>query len=90
MRQTRNACVLLAAVAGIVCAPSLIVGIIMGVQLAKVDSQLSNLNGSSTSSNCMSQGGTNPDCWPAREVNMAEQAADDLPYQSGSSMPAGP
>ena len=35
-------------------------GIIVGVQTAKVANELS--NGGTTSSNCVSQGGTNPNC----------------------------
>ena len=62
MRQTRNAAVFIAVVAGVVCALSLIGAIIMGVQLGKVNAQLSNLSGNTASSNCMSQGGTDPSC----------------------------
>ncbi len=61
-RQTKSAVVFIAWVVGVVCAVSLILGIIAGVQLAKVNRQLSNLGGASTDSNCMSQGGTDPSC----------------------------
>ena len=63
MRQTRTAVVFIAVVVGVVCVLSLIGAIVMGVQLAKVNTQLSNLSGNTTpSSNCMSQGGTDPSC----------------------------
>lgn len=63
MRQTRTAVVFIAVVVGIVCVLSLVGAIVMGVQLAKVNTQLSNLSGNNTSSsNCLSQGGTNPSC----------------------------
>lgn len=62
MRETRNAVVFIAWVVGIVCVISLILGIVAGVQLAKVNSQLSNLGGGTSSSNCMSHGGTDPSC----------------------------
>jgi hypothetical protein len=59
-RQTRAAVTFIAWVVAIVCAISLILGIVAAAQLSKLNSQL---NGSgSTSSNCMSQGGTNPSC----------------------------
>jgi hypothetical protein len=49
-------------VVGIVAALSLIAAIVVGTQLAKVNRQLGNLSGSSNSSNCLSQGGTDPSC----------------------------
>lgn len=59
-RQTRNAVTFIAWVVAIVCATSLILGLVAAVQLSKLSSAL---NGSgSTSSNCMSQGGTDPSC----------------------------
>jgi hypothetical protein len=61
LRETRNAAVFIAVVVGIVAMLSLIAVIVVGVQLGKVDKQLTNLNGSATS-NCMSQGGTDPTC----------------------------
>jgi hypothetical protein len=52
--------VFIAWIIGIGVAASLILGIIVGVQTAKVANELS--NGGTTSSNCASQGGTNPNC----------------------------
>jgi hypothetical protein len=59
-RQTRNSAVFIAVLAGIAAVVILIGVIIVGVQLRS----LSNIvNGTSTSgSNCLSQGGTNPYC----------------------------
>jgi hypothetical protein len=57
-RQTRSATMFIAWIVGIGVTISLILGIIVGVQTAKVANELSN-NGTS---NCLSQGGTNPDC----------------------------
>lgn len=62
MRQTRNAVVFIAVIVGIVCALSLIGAIVVGSQLSKMNSQLSQLGGGSTSSNCYSQGGTDLSC----------------------------
>lgn len=62
MRQTRNAVVFVAVIVGIVCALSLIGAIVVGSQLSKMNSQLSQLGGGSTSSNCYSQGGTDLSC----------------------------
>ena len=59
VRQTRTATMFIAWVIGIGVAISLILGIIVGVQTAKVANEL---NGNSISSNCLSQGGSNPDC----------------------------
>jgi hypothetical protein len=58
-RQTRSATVFIAWMIGIGVAISLILGIIVGIQTDRVANELSN-NGSS--SNCQSQGGTNPNC----------------------------
>ena len=59
-RQTRNAAVFIAVLAGIAAATTLIGVIIMGVELHSLSNTV---NGSSTSgSNCTSQGGTNPNC----------------------------
>ena len=62
MRETRNAVVFIAWVVGLAAVISLIVGIVVAVQISKVNSQLSNLGGGTTSSNCMSQGGSDPSC----------------------------
>lgn len=62
IRHTRNATVFIAVVVGIACALSLIGAIVIGTQLSKVNSQLSQLGGGSTSSNCYSQGGTDLSC----------------------------
>jgi t-SNARE complex subunit (syntaxin) len=59
-RQTRSATLFIAWIIGIGVAISLILGIIVGVQTAKVANELN--NGGTSSSNCVSQGGTNPDC----------------------------
>jgi hypothetical protein len=60
-RQTHSATVFIAWIIGIGVAISLILGIIVGVQTAKVASEL-NTSGGGTSSNCLSQGGTDPAC----------------------------
>jgi hypothetical protein len=57
-RQTRSATVFIAWIIGIGVVISLILGIIVGVQTAKVANELSN----GGTSNCQSQGGTNPNC----------------------------
>jgi len=62
LRETRNAVTFIAVVVGIVAALSLIAAIVVGTQLAKVNRQLGNLNGSVSSSNCYSQGGTDMSC----------------------------
>jgi hypothetical protein len=62
MRGTRNAVMFIAVVVGVIAALGLVGAIVVGVQLAKVNAQLGNLSGSGTSSNCLSQGGTDPDC----------------------------
>ena len=58
LRQTRNAAVFVAVAVGVVLALNLIVGIYVGTQLRKLNSAV---NGGG-SSNCMSQGGTDPTC----------------------------
>lgn len=59
-RQTGSATVFIAWIIGVGVVISLILGIIVGVQTAKVANELN--NGGTTSSNCLSQGGTNPNC----------------------------
>jgi hypothetical protein len=59
-RQTRNATVFIAWIVGIGVVATLIMGIIVGVQTAKVANELNSSNG--TSSDCLSQGGTDPSC----------------------------
>ena len=54
-RQTRSATMFMAWIIGIGVAAALVLGIIVGVQTAKVASELNN-SGSGTSSNCLSQG----------------------------------
>jgi len=61
LREIRHAVVFIAVVVGLMCALSLIIGIVAAVQLSKVSSELRG-NGSSSSSNCLSQGGTDPSC----------------------------
>jgi hypothetical protein len=59
-RHTRNAAVFIAVLAGITGVAILIGVIIVGVQLRSLSNTV---NGTSTSgSNCLSQGGTNPYC----------------------------
>jgi hypothetical protein len=62
MRQTRNATVFIAVIVAIFTTIALIGAIITAVNVAKLNSQLNNFNGSGSTSNCVSQGGTNPDC----------------------------
>jgi hypothetical protein len=61
LRETRNAVVFIAVLAGVICLASLIIGIVAAVQLSKVSSELGGSGGSS-SSNCLSQGGSDPSC----------------------------
>ena len=61
LRETRNAVVFIAVLAGVICLASLIIGIVAAVQLSKVSSELGRSGGSS-SSNCLSQGGSDPSC----------------------------
>jgi hypothetical protein len=58
-RQTRNATVFIAWVVGVLVALSIIFGIIAGVQLAKINTNLTG-GGSGGSTSCVSQGGTLP------------------------------
>jgi hypothetical protein len=63
LRETRNAVTFIAWIVGLFALASLIIGIIMGVQLAHLNTAINNANnGASVSSNCESQGGTNPSC----------------------------
>lgn len=62
LRQTRTAAVFIAVVVGVVCALALVAAIIAGVQLAKMNTELNNLNGTAANSSCLSQGGNNPGC----------------------------
>jgi hypothetical protein len=57
-RQTRNAATFLAVLAGVIAAVALVGAIVAGVQLAKINDQLS---GGGTS-NCASVGGTDLSC----------------------------
>lgn len=62
-RQTRNATVFVAVCVGIFTVLTLIGVIILGAQAASIKNQLVQINnGGSSTSNCESQGGTNPDC----------------------------
>lgn len=61
MRETRNAVTFIAVIVGIVAALALIATIIVGVQLGKLNSDLNGISGGGTS-NCLSQGGTDPSC----------------------------
>lgn len=58
LRHTRNAATFTAFAFGSVAVLSLVGAIVVGIQLERVSSQLSNLTGS-VSSSCLSQGGTN-------------------------------
>jgi hypothetical protein len=59
-RQTRNAAVFIAVLAGIAAATTLIGVIIMGVELHSLSNIV--IGPSTSGSNCLSQGGTNPNC----------------------------
>jgi len=61
MRETRNAVNFIAIIVGIVATLALIGTIIAGVQLARLNHDLNSIGGGGTS-NCLSQGGTNPSC----------------------------
>lgn len=61
-RQTRNATVFIAWIVGIGVAAAIIVGIILGVQEAKVASELGNSSSGAANSSCVSQGGSVPGC----------------------------
>jgi hypothetical protein len=57
-RQTRTATVVLAVLASLVFAVTVVGGIVIGIRIGQVN----NLSTSTVSSNCMSQGGTDPSC----------------------------
>jgi hypothetical protein len=63
-RQTRNATVFVAVCVGVFTVLALIGLIIVGAQAASIKNQLEqiNNNGGTATSNCESQGGTNPSC----------------------------
>ncbi len=63
-RQTRNATTFIAVCVGIFTALALIGLIVIGAQAASIKNQLEqiNNNGGTSTSNCESQGGTNPNC----------------------------
>jgi hypothetical protein len=61
MRQTRSATVFIAVIVGIFSALALIGVIWTAPNVARLDSQLTGIP-SVNNSNCLSQGGTNPDC----------------------------
>ena len=61
LRETRNAVVFIAVLAGVICLVGLIIGIVVAVQLSKISLELGG-SGSSSSSNCLSQGGSDPSC----------------------------
>lgn len=61
MRQTRSATVFIAVVVGIFTALALIGVIWTATNVARLDSQLTGIPSVNTN-NCLSQGGTNPDC----------------------------
>lgn len=63
LRQTRNATVFMAWVIGVWVALSLIIGLVLGIGLMHAVNQI-NTNGGTGGSitNCLSQGGTNPNC----------------------------
>jgi ABC-type Fe3+ transport system permease subunit len=58
LRETRNAAVFIAIVAGIVCVLALVGSIVVGVQLSHLNANLT--SGSGAASTCMSEGGTDP------------------------------
>ncbi len=59
MRQTRTAVVFIAVIVGVMC----VLILVGAIAVEKVNTQLSNLSGTSTSSsNCLSQGGTELGC----------------------------
>jgi hypothetical protein len=59
--STRGAVVFVAWVIGLFAAASIIVGIITAVQIVHLNNAINNSGGGNTS-NCMSQGSTNPNC----------------------------
>lgn len=62
LRQIRNATVFIAIIVGIVTVIALVGVIWTATTIGKMNSQLNGINGGSNSSNCESQGGTNPNC----------------------------
>ncbi len=62
MRHMRNAIVFIAVVVGVSFVLGFVVAIVTGVQMGSIDSRLGNLTGNATSSNCVSQGGSDPSC----------------------------
>jgi hypothetical protein len=61
-RQTRNATVFIAILAGIAAVITLVGVIIAGVELNSLSHALNGVTNSSDSSNCFSQGGTDTSC----------------------------
>jgi hypothetical protein len=61
-RQTRNATVFLAWVVGILVALNLAAVILVGVQLSKIAQNQTGTTNTSVNSNCLSQGGSDPNC----------------------------
>lgn len=59
MRHMRNAIVFIAVIMGVSFVLGFVVAIVMGVQIGSIDSRLSN---NAVSSNCASQGGSDPSC----------------------------
>lgn len=62
LRQTRNATVFIAVIVGIVTVIALIGIIWTATTISKLDSELSGGNNLFNTSNCQSQGGSNPNC----------------------------
>jgi hypothetical protein len=62
LRQTRNATVFIAIIVGIFTAISLIGVIWTATTIAHLDSELNGTFSGVTNSNCLSQGGSNPNC----------------------------
>jgi hypothetical protein len=61
MRETRDALRVIAWVMALTFILGVVAAIIVGVQISKIGTDLGGAS-SSTSSNCMSQGGTDPSC----------------------------
>ena len=59
LRQIRNAVTVIAWIAGLFAVAGLIIGIAAAVQVSHLNSELT---GGGGSSNCLSQGGTDPSC----------------------------
>jgi hypothetical protein len=62
LRQTRNATVFIAIIVGVFTAISLIGVIWTATTIARLDSQLNGTFSGVTNGNCLSQGGSNPNC----------------------------